>query len=87
MQARDQTRVRVGCVDMSRCDVTLRVGYVAPEVLAMNLQSLPTPAADVFSLGATLYEAGRAVHFHPTIRRPPIRSARDVNRARCLELS
>ena len=36
-------------------------GYVAPEVLAMNLQALPTPAADVFSLGATLYEsaAGR----------------------------
>ena len=32
-------------------------GYIAPEVLAMSAQELPTPAADVFSFGATLYEA------------------------------
>ena len=31
-------------------------GYVAPEVLSMSHTSPPTPAADVFSLGATLYE-------------------------------
>ena len=30
---------------------------MAPEVLAMDSQSLPTSAADVFSFGATLYEA------------------------------
>ena len=31
--------------------------YVAPEVLAMHAQALPTAAADVFSFGATVYEA------------------------------
>lgn len=44
-------------------------GYVAPEVLSMSHTSPPTPAADVFSLGATLYEAAAGEKPSAEVRR------------------
>ena len=42
---------------------------MAPEVLAMDSQALPTTAADVFSFGATLYEAAAARPLPRELRR------------------
>ena len=44
-------------------------GYVAPETLTADAATPPTAAADVFSLGATLYEAATGHRLPPELRR------------------
>lgn len=52
-------------------------GYVAPETLTADAATPPTAAADVFSLGATLYEAATGNRLPPELRRGLLEAGRE----------